>query len=161
MTGAIIFILLNIAIWVIDWHSLSAVICAPISTTQHLLCNAWGNLALTIRQKCQCQLMIRIIGIIRITTIVNNHLHDLLFATLTSQNRQTDKQVVVTENVNLSEAMYDLLCSFATTFFVWIFHNCRNGCEWNKGFVRIKGVSQCYFLHSPPPDTYSSYHIIS
>jgi hypothetical protein len=58
-------------------------------------------------------MMIRIIGI---TTIVNNHLHDLLFATLTSQSRQIDKQVVAAENVNVSEDMCDFLCSFATIF---------------------------------------------
>jgi glycine cleavage system H lipoate-binding protein len=70
--------------------------------------------------------MIKIIGI---TTIVNNHLHDLLFATLTSQNRQIDKQVVAAENVNVSEALYDVLCYFATTFFLWIFHSFKNSCK--------------------------------
>ncbi len=85
--------------------------------------------------------------------IVNNHLHDLLFATLTSQNRQIDKQVVAAENVNVSEAMYDLLCG---SFII-----AETAANETRGLVPFKGVSQCYLLHSPPPETNSSYHIIS
>ena len=81
--------------------------------------------------------MIRIIGI---TTIVNNHLHDLLFATLTSQSRQIDKQVVAAENVNVSEDMCDFLWSFATIFcsFINVETAARNGCKWNEGFGSVQ-----------------------
>ena len=97
---------------------------------------------------CQCQLMTRIIGTL---TIVNNQLHDLLFATLTSENRQIDKQVVAAENMNVSEAMYDLLCG---SFII-----AETAANETRGLVLFKGVLQCYLLHSLPPDTNSNHHL--
>jgi hypothetical protein len=143
----------NLSFW---W---TLIICCYLGSNinnHYLLCNEWGNLALTSCQKCQCQLMIRIVGI---TTIVNNHLHELLLLRI---HHRTD--TLTSRFLRQKMWMWVKLCMICCAllqlcFLFGSFIIAETAANETRGLVLFKGVLQCYLLHSLPPDTNSNHHL--